>query len=34
VNPGRSGRRYFFTDQTAVIRSNNTAAATVTDPAI
>jgi type IV pilus assembly protein PilA len=34
LNPGYSGRRYFFTDQTAVIRANNSAAATVADPAI
>ena len=34
LNPGRSGRRYFFTDQTAVIRANSSAAATVSDPAI
>lgn len=33
-SPGHSGRRYFFTDQTAVIRTNYTASATVTDPAI
>ena len=30
-SPGHSGRRYFFTDQTAVIRQNYTAAATVSD---
>ena len=34
VNPGYSGRRYFFTDQTAVIRANNSAVATIADPAI
>jgi len=34
VNPGYSGRRYFYTDQTAVIRANSSAAATVADPAI
>jgi len=34
LNPGRSGRKYFFTDQTAVIRMNLTAAATISDPAI
>jgi type IV pilus assembly protein PilA len=34
LNPGYSGRRYFFTDSTAVIRANITAAATVSDPAI
>jgi type IV pilus assembly protein PilA len=34
LNPGNSGRRYFFADQTGVIRANNSAAATVTDPAI
>jgi len=33
-NPGHSGRRYFYTDQTGVIRANNSAAATVSDPAI
>jgi type IV pilus assembly protein PilA len=34
VNPGYSGRRYFYTDQTAVIRANSSAAATIADPAI
>lgn len=34
LNPGYSGRKYFFTDQTAVIRANNSAVATVADPAI
>jgi type IV pilus assembly protein PilA len=34
LNPGYSGRRYFYTDQTAVIRANGSAAATATDPAI
>jgi type IV pilus assembly protein PilA len=33
-NPGGSGRRYFYTDQTGVIRANYTAAATLSDPAI
>jgi type IV pilus assembly protein PilA len=33
-NPGRSGRRYFFTDQTGVIRANSTTTAAITDPAI
>jgi len=33
-NFGHSGRRYFYTDQTAVIRANYTTAATVNDPAI
>jgi type IV pilus assembly protein PilA len=32
--PGSSGRRYFYTDQTGVIRVNYTAAATSSDPAI
>jgi len=32
--PGSSGRRYFYIDQTGVIRVNYTAAATVSDPAI
>jgi type IV pilus assembly protein PilA len=34
LNPGHSGRKHFFTDQTAVIRMNLTGAATVADPAI
>jgi type IV pilus assembly protein PilA len=34
LNPGHSGRRYFFTDQTAVIRVNNTGPASGTDPSI
>jgi type IV pilus assembly protein PilA len=34
LSPGHSGRRYFFTDQTAVIRVNNTGPASGTDPAI
>ena len=34
VNPGYSGRKYFFTDQTAVIRVNPTSTASMTDPAI
>jgi len=34
LNPGYSGRKFFFTDQTAVIRMNLSAAATVSDPAI
>jgi prepilin-type N-terminal cleavage/methylation domain-containing protein len=34
VTLGATGRRYFFTDQTAVIRQNYTAAATIADPAI
>ena len=33
-NPGHSGRRYFFTDQTGVIRANSSTAAAITDPAI
>jgi type IV pilus assembly protein PilA len=33
-NPGYSGRRYFYTDQTGVIRANGTAAAASGDPAI
>ena len=32
--PGSSGRRFFFIDQTGVIRVNYTAAATLSDPAI
>jgi type IV pilus assembly protein PilA len=32
--PGSSGRKYFFTDQSAVIRYNLTVPAAVTDPAI
>jgi type IV pilus assembly protein PilA len=31
VVPGSSGQRYFFTDQSGVIRANATAAATVAD---
>jgi hypothetical protein len=31
VTPGSSGQRYFFTDQSGVIRGNATAAATVAD---
>jgi len=31
---GSSGRRFFYTDQTGVIRANYTAAATSSDPAI
>jgi len=34
LNPGYSGRKFYFTDQTAVIRMNLSAAATVSDPAI
>jgi type IV pilus assembly protein PilA len=34
LNPGHSGRRYFYTDQTGVIRANSSAAATPSDPAI
>jgi type IV pilus assembly protein PilA len=34
LNPGHSGRRYFFIDQTGVIRANSTTAASATDPAI
>lgn len=34
LNPGHSGRKHFFTDQTAVIRFNLVAAATAADPAI
>ncbi len=34
VNPGYSGRKYYFTDQTAVIRMNVSSPAAVTDPAI
>jgi type IV pilus assembly protein PilA len=32
--PGSSGRRFFYIDQTGVIRVNYTAAATISDPAI
>jgi type IV pilus assembly protein PilA len=32
--PGSSGRRFFYIDQTGVIRVNYTAAAAITDPAI
>ena len=31
VSPGQSGQRYFFTDQSGVIRFNTSALATVTD---
>jgi|SRR5258708_6535078 prepilin-type N-terminal cleavage/methylation domain-containing protein len=34
LNPGYSGRKHFFTDQSAVIRVNLTAASTAIDPAI
>jgi len=34
VVPGKSGGRYFFTDQSGVIRYNNAASATVTSPPI
>jgi len=34
VAPGQSGQRYFFTDQSGVIRFNATAAATVADSPI
>jgi len=34
VSPGRSGDRYFFTDESGVIRFNRTAPATVNDPPI
>jgi prepilin-type N-terminal cleavage/methylation domain-containing protein len=34
LNPGYSGRKHFFTDQSAVIRVNLAAASTVSDPAI
>jgi type IV pilus assembly protein PilA len=33
-NPGYSGRRYFYTDQTGVIRAKGTGAAGASDPAI
>ncbi len=33
-NPGYSGRKHFFTDQSAVIRVNLTAVSSVSDPAI
>jgi type IV pilus assembly protein PilA len=31
ILPGQSGQRYFFTDQTGVLRSNGTAPATISD---
>ena len=34
LNPGYSGRKHFFTDQTGVIRMNLTTAAAISDPAI
>jgi type IV pilus assembly protein PilA len=34
VSPGSSGTRYFFVDQTGVIRYNQAATAAVTDPAL
>lgn len=34
TNPGNSGRRWFFTDETFVIHFNTTGAATVNDPGI
>lgn len=34
VAPGSTGRRWFFTDETMVIRQNPTSAATVNDPSI
>ncbi len=34
VNPGITGQRYFYTDQTGVIRYNTGAKASVTDPPI
>jgi type IV pilus assembly protein PilA len=34
LSPGYSARKYFYTDQTAVIRVNLTAVASVSDPAI
>ncbi len=34
VNPGYSGRKYYFSDQSAVIRVNLTGSSTVNDPAI
>jgi len=34
VNPGYSGRKYYFSDQSAVIRVNVTGSSTVNDPAI
>jgi type IV pilus assembly protein PilA len=34
LNPGGSGRKHFYTDHSAVIRMNLTAAATSSDPAI
>jgi len=34
TNPGVSGQRYFFTDQTGVIRANTSAAATSSSTAI
>lgn len=34
INPGSTGRRWFFTDESFVIRFNTTSAATVNDPGI
>lgn len=34
LNPGVTGQRHYFTDQTGVIRYNDTAAASATDPPI
>ena len=34
ANPGTSGQRYFYTDQTGVIRANPAASAAQTDPPI
>jgi prepilin-type N-terminal cleavage/methylation domain-containing protein len=34
ISPGSTGRRWFFTDETMVIRQNPTSAATASDPSI
>jgi type IV pilus assembly protein PilA len=34
ISPGSTGRRWFFTDETMVIRQNPTSAASATDPSI
>ncbi|MBI4437206.1 MAG: type II secretion system protein [Candidatus Omnitrophica bacterium] len=34
TSPGRTGNRYFFVDETGVLRANSTQQATVTDPPV
>ncbi len=34
IVPGQTGQRHFYTDQSGVIRYNQTAAAAATDPAL